>query len=167
MAPTTFFCGFLYGAKLREAISFFGSGQKPGRFQPENPFSRHGQLGVSFEDSPCGFKGKRKGSQAETKRKPKAKPLQFVCDPRFSHTHTHVHCLFGQKIRGAHVQVRACGPSRGTGRKGSKRRGSTVSARKWPCIFRVGTTKAIAWLLLGNVLHFCLLWFSGKSPLNC
>ena len=21
--------------------------------------------------------------------------------------------------------------------------------------------------LLGNILHFCLLWFSGKSPLNC
>ena len=26
---------------------------------------------------------------------------------------------------------------------------------------------ADAWLLLGNYLTFCLLWFSGKSPLNC
>ena len=24
-----------------------------------------------------------------------------------------------------------------------------------------------SWLLLGNILHFCLLWFSGKFPLNC
>ena len=24
-----------------------------------------------------------------------------------------------------------------------------------------------SWLLLGNVIHFCLLWFSWKSPLNC
>ena len=24
-----------------------------------------------------------------------------------------------------------------------------------------------AWLLLGNILHFCLLWLSGDSPLNC
>ena len=23
------------------------------------------------------------------------------------------------------------------------------------------------WLSLGNILHFCLLRFSGKSPLNC
>ena len=23
------------------------------------------------------------------------------------------------------------------------------------------------WLLVGNILHFCLLWVSGKSPLNC
>ena len=23
------------------------------------------------------------------------------------------------------------------------------------------------WLLLGSILHFCLLWFSGTSPLNC
>ena len=23
------------------------------------------------------------------------------------------------------------------------------------------------WLLLGNILHFCLLWFSGKSSLDC
>ena len=23
------------------------------------------------------------------------------------------------------------------------------------------------WLSLGNILHSCLLWFSGKSPLNC
>ena len=23
------------------------------------------------------------------------------------------------------------------------------------------------WLLLGNILHFCLLWFSGISSLNC
>ena len=23
------------------------------------------------------------------------------------------------------------------------------------------------WLLLGNLLHFCLLWFTGKFPLNC
>ena len=22
------------------------------------------------------------------------------------------------------------------------------------------------WLLLGNILRFCLLWFSGKSPLK-
>ena len=27
---------------------------------------------------------------------------------------------------------------------------------------RQGRTKA--WLLLGNILHCCLLWFSGKSP---
>ena len=25
----------------------------------------------------------------------------------------------------------------------------------------------LSWLLLGNMLHFCLLWFSGKSPLDC
>ena len=25
----------------------------------------------------------------------------------------------------------------------------------------------MTWLLLGNILHFCLLWFSGKSPLKC
>ena len=24
-----------------------------------------------------------------------------------------------------------------------------------------------SWLLLGNILHVCLLWLSGKSPLNC
>ena len=24
-----------------------------------------------------------------------------------------------------------------------------------------------SWFLLGNILHFCSLWFSGKSPLNC
>ena len=23
------------------------------------------------------------------------------------------------------------------------------------------------WLLLGNIFHVCLLWFGGKSPLNC
>ena len=22
-------------------------------------------------------------------------------------------------------------------------------------------------VVVGNILHFCLLWFSGKSPLNC
>ena len=26
---------------------------------------------------------------------------------------------------------------------------------------------SLAWLLLGSILHFGLLWFSGKSPLNC
>ena len=25
----------------------------------------------------------------------------------------------------------------------------------------------LPWLLLGNILHFCLLWLRGKSPLNC
>ena len=25
----------------------------------------------------------------------------------------------------------------------------------------------LTWLLLGHILHFCLLWFGGKSPLNC
>ena len=25
----------------------------------------------------------------------------------------------------------------------------------------------LSWLVLGNILYFCLLWFSGKSPLNC
>ena len=25
----------------------------------------------------------------------------------------------------------------------------------------------VSWLLLGSMLHFRLLWFSGKSPLNC
>ena len=25
----------------------------------------------------------------------------------------------------------------------------------------------LAWLSLGNILHFCFLWFSGKSPLSC
>ena len=38
--------------------------------------------------------------------------------------------------------------------------------------FRIYCTSAIAtvsetWLLLGNILHSCLWWFSGKSPLNC
>ena len=31
----------------------------------------------------------------------------------------------------------------------------------------VSKWQAVAWLLLGNSLHLCLLWFSGKSPLNC
>ena len=26
---------------------------------------------------------------------------------------------------------------------------------------------ALSWLLLGNIFHFCSLWFSEKSPLNC
>ena len=28
-------------------------------------------------------------------------------------------------------------------------------------------SQAKAWMLLGNIFHFCLLWFSGNSPLNC
>ena len=28
-------------------------------------------------------------------------------------------------------------------------------------------TGVISWFLLGNMLHFCVFWFSGKSPLNC
>ena len=27
--------------------------------------------------------------------------------------------------------------------------------------------RALTWLLLGHILCFCLLWFGGKSPLNC
>ena len=30
-----------------------------------------------------------------------------------------------------------------------------------------GRPIAITWLSLGNISHFCLLWFSRKSPLNC
>ena len=40
----------------------------------------------------------------------------------------------------------------------------------WPIAkfqFPLGRGDALAWLLLGNILHFCLLWFSGKSQLNC
>ena len=40
--------------------------------------------------------------------------------------------------------------------------------------FRSGSPKPLRqpigpfpWLLLGNILHFFLLWSSGKSPLNC
>ena len=30
-----------------------------------------------------------------------------------------------------------------------------------------GKGNSFPWLLLGNILHVCLLWFSGKSPVNC
>ena len=32
---------------------------------------------------------------------------------------------------------------------------------------RRGVAWALSWLSLGNILHFCLLRFGGKSPLNC
>ena len=32
---------------------------------------------------------------------------------------------------------------------------------------RVSATSAPLWLLLGSILHVCLLWFSGKSPRSC
>ena len=33
--------------------------------------------------------------------------------------------------------------------------------------FALGFLCINSWLFLGNILHFCLLWFSGKSPLGC
>ena len=36
------------------------------------------------------------------------------------------------------------------------------------CISETGSIiTAASWLSLGNILLFCLLWFSGNSPLNC
>ena len=35
-----------------------------------------------------------------------------------------------------------------------------IKVRKWNRLLP-------SWLSLGNILHFCLLWFSGKSTLSC
>ena len=34
------------------------------------------------------------------------------------------------------------------------------------CMKPLRNTGINSWLLLGNILHVCLLWFSGMSPLN-
>ena len=37
----------------------------------------------------------------------------------------------------------------------------------WPCRASLASLEPSSWLLLGNILHFCLFWLSGKPPLNC
>ena len=63
-------------------------------------------------------------------------------------------------IRGANASV-FCNPPVLTGLRGEK----------WSKI-QVGGSgpnalEGVSWLFLGNILHFCLLWFTEKSPLNC
>ena len=43
-----------------------------------------------------------------------------------------------------------------------------VSASQY-CSVQLHVVHAVtpSWLLLGNILHVCLLCFSGKSPLSC
>ena len=44
------------------------------------------------------------------------------------------------------------------------KRGKLFRAFDWVGASRFEDFNHFAWLLSGNILHFCLLWFSGKSP---